>query len=330
MSSTDPKLLASLAQAERIRDDLSPDEPLYTALSNLIQQAQLTQKKLDRLIRRSDATEEKLVETNRNMETLTVSLSRFVPKTVVDALMRGEGEQLAGVDRKNLTVFFSDIVGFTTIASRQEPEPLAELLMEYFTAMSEICNAFGGTLDQFIGDAMLIFFGDPQTKGARGDAEAAVGMALAMQDRLESLRADWHDRGFSQNIHVRMGISTGYCHVGNFGSSSRLHYTVIGNTANEASRIQNLARPDTVMISNDTWLLVKDKFEFIDHGETMLKGRGHPVGLFEVRPLQGDADNQRIRQESDGFQLRVDPQAIADKTDAIAALEAALRLLRSK
>ena len=330
MSSTDPKLLASLAQAERIRDDLSPDEPLYTALSNLIQQAQLTQKKLDRLIRRSDATEEKLVETNRNMETLTVSLSRFVPKTVVDALMRGEGEQLAGVDRKNLTVFFSDIVGFTTIASRQEPEPLAELLMEYFTAMSEICNAFGGTLDQFIGDAMLIFFGDPQTKGARGDAEAAVGMALAMQDRLESLRADWHDRGFSQNIHVRMGISTGYCHVGNFGSSSRLHYTVIGNTANEASRIQNLARPDTVMISNDTWLLLKDKFEFIDHGETMLKGRGHPVGLFEVRPLQGDADNQRIRQESDGFQLRVDPQAIADKTDAIAALEAALRLLRSK
>ena len=330
MSSTDPKLLASLAQAERIRDDLSPDEPLYTALSNLIQQAQLTQKKLDRLIRRSDATEEKLVETNRNMETLTVSLSRFVPKTVVDALMRGEGEQLAGVDRKNLTVFFSDIVGFTTIASRQEPEPLAELLMEYFTAMSEICNDFGGTLDQFIGDAMLIFFGDPQTKGARGDAEAAVGMALAMQDRLESLRADWHDRGFSQNIHVRMGISTGYCHVGNFGSSSRLHYTVIGNTANEASRIQNLARPDTVMISNDTWLLLKDKFEFIDHGETMLKGRGHPVGLFEVRPLQGDADNQRIRQESDGFQLRVDPQAIADKTDAIAALEAALRLLRSK
>ena len=71
------------------------------------------------------------------METLTVSLSRFVPKTVVDALMRGEGEQLAGVDRKNLTVFFSDIVGFSTIASRQEPEPLAELLMDYFTAMSK-------------------------------------------------------------------------------------------------------------------------------------------------------------------------------------------------
>ena len=137
MAETDPKLVASLAQAEIIRDEINPDEPLYAVLSNLIQQAQLSQKKLNRLIRRSDATEEKLVETNRNMETLTVSLSRFVPKTVVDALMRGEGEQLAGVDRKNLTVFFSDIVGFSTIASRQEPEPLAELLMDYFTAMSK-------------------------------------------------------------------------------------------------------------------------------------------------------------------------------------------------
>ena len=127
MAETDPKLVASLAQAEIIRDETNPDEPLHAVLSNLIQQAQLTQKKLNRLIRRSDATEEKLVETNRNMETLTVSLSRFVPKTVVDALMRGEGEQLAGVDRKNLTVFFSDIVGFSTIASRQEPEPLAEV-----------------------------------------------------------------------------------------------------------------------------------------------------------------------------------------------------------
>lgn len=330
MAETDPKLVASLAQAEIIRDETNPDEPLYAVLSNLIQQAQLSQKKLNRLIRRSDATEEKLVETNRNMETLTVSLSRFVPKTVVDALMRGEGEQLAGVDRKNLTVFFSDIVGFSTIASRQEPEPLAELLMDYFTAMSEICNAFGGTLDQFIGDAMLIFFGDPQTKGARGDAEAAVGMALAMQERLEGLRADWHDRGFSQNIHVRMGISTGYCHVGNFGSSSRLHYTVIGNTANEASRIQDLASPDTVMISNDTWLLVKDKFEFIEHGETMLKGRDHPIRLYEVRHPKGEADDHRIKQESDGFQLRVDPQVIEDKADVIAALEEAIKLLRSQ
>ena len=80
MAETDPKLVASLAQAEIIRDETNPDEPLHAVLSNLIQQAQLTQKKLNRLIRRSDATEEKLVETNRNMETLTVSLSRFVRK----------------------------------------------------------------------------------------------------------------------------------------------------------------------------------------------------------------------------------------------------------
>ena len=99
---------------------------------------------------------------------------------------------------------------------------------------------------------------------------------------------------------------------------------MIGNTANEASRIQDLASPDTVMISNDTWLLVKDKFEFIEHGETMLKGRDHPVRLYEVRHLKGAADDQRIKQESDGFQLRVDPQVIEDKADVIAALEEAI------
>ena len=330
MAEQDPKLVSALAQAEILRDETDPKSPLFTVLSNLIQQAQLGQKRLNRLIRRSDATEEKLFEANRKMETLTVSLSRFVPQTVVDALMRGEGEQLAGVDRKNLTVFFSDIVGFTSIATRQEPEPLADLLMEYFSEMTEICTAHGGTLDQFIGDAMLIFFGDPQSNGTQQDAAAAVSMALAMQDKLEALRIKWYDRGFSQNIHVRMGVSTGYCHVGNFGSSSRLHYTVIGNTANEASRIQSLAQPDTVMISHDTWLLVKDMFDCENHGEFTLKGRDHPVNLFEVKSASTEISDQRIRLEGAGYHLRLDPEELKNRDDVISALEETIRLLRDK
>lgn len=328
MSEADPKFIAALAKAEVLLEETDPASSLHHVLANLIRQAELGQKKLNRLIRRSDATEEKLFEANRKMETLTISLSRFVPQTVVDALMRGEGEQLAGVDRKNLTVFFSDIVGFTTIASRQEPEPLAELLMEYFTEMTEICSRHGGTLDQFIGDAMLIFFGDPVSRGAQDDARAAVAMALEMQDKLETLRQTWHDRGFSQNIHVRMGISTGYCHVGNFGSSSRLHYTVIGNTANEASRIQDLAQPDTVMISDETWLLVKEMFHCQSHGEVMLKGRDHPVKLHQVTSPHDQAADRRIRVEGTGYQLRLDPDSIDDRDAVISALEESIRQLQ--
>ncbi|MGC6484407.1 MAG: adenylate/guanylate cyclase domain-containing protein [Candidatus Puniceispirillales bacterium] len=330
MVDTDPKLVSALAQAEILRDETDPDDPRHAVLTSLIEQARLGQKRLNRLIRRSDATEEKLFEANRKMETLTVSLSRFVPQTVVNALMRGEGEQLAGVSRKNLTVFFSDIVGFTTIASRQEPEPLAELLMDYFTAMTEVCNDHGGTLDQFIGDAILVFFGDPQSRGTKQDAAAAVSMALAMQERLDGLRLKWHDQGFSQNIHVRMGISTGYCHVGNFGSSSRLHYTVIGNTANEASRIQGLAKPDTVLVSNETWLLVRDQFDGIDHGETQLKGRDHPVRVYEVTGTKGESTDSRITRDGDGFHLRVDPEKLNSSDDLITVLEEMITTLRSR
>lgn len=327
MAAESSKLAAAIAQVDALAAGLDDKDPNRQMLRSLIDHAQRNQRRLDRLIKRSDATEEKLVEANRTLETITTTLSRFVPQTVVDALTQGGAEQVAKIDRRNLTVFFSDIVGFSTIATRQEPETLAQLLMEYFTAMSAICAKYGGTLDQFIGDAILIFFGDPVSKGVKRDAVAAVEMALEMQARMEELRIKWRAEGLVQDLHVRMGISTGYCNVGNFGSAERLHYTAIGNAVNEASRIESLAAADTVVISADTNRLIEGVIDTVSIGEMELKGRDHPVELFRAMARRDDDVARLTAMSVDGFRLFMDPKGITDKAEVKSALNAALSAL---
>lgn len=329
MSTADRKLLAALARAEVLLEGLEPGSSQHGVLTELISQARQGKRQLDRLIRRSDATEEKLFDTNRKLEIITQSLSRFVPQTVADALMRGDVDQVARIERRHLTVFFSDIVGFSQIATREEPEPLAALLMDYFSAMTDICNRHGGTLDQFIGDAVVIFFGDPESRGAHQDALAAVTMAIEMQQKLEELRHGWHADGLNQDIHARMGISTGYCHVGNFGSTSRLHYTAIGNTVNEAARIQALADPDSVVISADTWLLVKDAVACQPLGARTLKGRDHPVELYQADSLIADSDSTMIKLSGEGYRVFIDSAELGNPRELISALENTLSKLKT-
>ena len=322
MSGASSKFLKAIAEAEALLARLDDQDPMAITLKTMMTEAQQSQKRLDRLIKRADATEENLFKTNKTLETITKSLMRFVPQTVVDVLMKGgaDVEQVAEIRRRNLTVFFSDIKGFSTIASRHEPETMARLLMDYFTAMSEICTKYGGTLDQFIGDAMVIFFGDPKSNGARQDAIAAVEMALDMQDSLKGLRVKWKAEGITANIHVRMGISTGYCHVGNFGSLTRLHYTAIGNAVNEAARLETLAEPDTIIISADTNALVSEAIKTDGIGPADLKGRDHPVELFRVTERRDIQLNQVISVSGDGFNILVDKTVLQDKDAAVAAL----------
>ena len=130
------------------------------------------------------------------------------------------------------------------------------MLTHYLTEMSKIAIRWGGTIDKFIGDAILVFFGDPVTKGNKEDAVACVLMALEMLDKIESIREFWRDRGVARPLNVRMGVHTGVCTVGNFGSEDRLDYTVIGNGVNLASRLESNSEPNQILISEDTYLLV--------------------------------------------------------------------------
>jgi class 3 adenylate cyclase len=124
--------------------------------------------------------------------------------------------------------------------------------------MSAIAHEHGGTIDKFIGDAMLIFFGDPETKGDRADAQACLRMAWRMQRRLVELNAKWRAQGIEQPFRSRIGINSGYCNVGNFGSADRMDYTIIGAEANLAARLQSIAEPGGIVISYETFALVSD------------------------------------------------------------------------
>ena len=123
--------------------------------------------------------------------------------------------------------------------------------------MSKIALRYGGTIDKFVGDAILIFFGDPETKGEKEDAHSCVLMALEMQERMHHLKNLWEDQGITNPLEIRIGINTGYCNVGNFGSKNRLDYTIIGGEVNLASRLESNAMAGQILISQETYALIK-------------------------------------------------------------------------
>ena len=132
------------------------------------------------------------------------------------------------------------------------------MLNEYFTAMSGIALKHGGTLDKFIGDAIVIFFGDPETKGTVEDAKACVRMAIEMQGRMAELNARWTSEGAEFPLRIRMGINTGYCNVGNFGSNERMDYTIIGAETNLAARLESIAEPGQIILSYEAYTCARD------------------------------------------------------------------------
>lgn len=174
--------------------------------------------------------------------------------------------------RKKLTVFFSDVVNFTATTESLEAEDLSALLNSYLDAMAEIAQKYGGTIDKYVGDAVMVFFGDPEFTSDKDHALRAVKMAMEMQATLIQFREHWYERGIDNPFHVRMGINTGYCTIGNFGSETKMDYTIIGNNVNLAARFEAAANPDSILISPETYALVKDEIECVIGGEFTLKG----------------------------------------------------------
>ena len=148
-------------------------------------------------------------EKSKQLEHLANRLAKYLAPQVYESIFSDGSEVKQSFARKNLTVFFSDIVGFTDISDRTEPEHLAFLINTYLSEMSELALEFGGTIDKFIGDAILIFFGDPQTEGDQNDAIRCVQMAWRMQERITNLQEFWRSHGISNPLRVRMGINTG-------------------------------------------------------------------------------------------------------------------------
>ena len=209
--------------------------------------------------------------------------------------------------------------GFTQLTERLEPEILTELLTQYLTEMSKIAIRWGGTIDKFIGDAILVFFGDPESRGNKEDAMACVSMALEMLEKLELLREAWRERGLARSLNARMGIHSGVCTVGNFGSEDRLDYTVIGNGVNLAARLESNSEANKILISEDTYLLVKEEIKCIKKQEISVKGVSYPIQTYEVSGFTSSSSSysSKLVKSIPGLSLTFDPNEIEDNDRAM-------------
>ncbi len=270
-----------------------------------------------------------LEEANSFLAAISIKISKYLSPQVYKSIFSGERDAVISTERKKLTIFFSDIKDFTVTAEQLQPEELTALLNEYFTEMAKIADEYGATVDKFIGDAILAFFGDPESKGPRDDARACLEMAIAMQRRLVDLYRDGRQRGIEKPFQARMGINTGYCNVGNFGSLDRMDYTIIGAEANLAARLQSIAEPGGIVMSYETYALVQDCVRARPLESITLKGISREVvpyvieGIYEGRPR---ADTDILEKRSDRLHLRVDLTDLEENEgeQIETALEAAL------
>jgi len=260
-------------------------------------------------------------------------LSRYLPPPVWRAINQGKDHMLQA-ERKRLTVFFSDIKNFSQLSEEMEAESLTELLNHYLTEMSKIITEHNGTIDKFMGDGIMVMFGDSNSKGVKQDCLNCVSMAIAMKKRMKSLQQEWYNQGVKKPLQIRMGINTGYCTVGTFGTSSHLDYTVLGTHVNLASRLESAAEPDEILISHETWSLVKDVVMCRDKGEVNVKGFSHPVKIYQVVDFRKDlGKNQSFFEDrAEGFSMYLDLEKVRnyDKAKVLKALKTAAEQLKDK
>lgn len=274
-----------------------------------------------------------LDEKKSALEALSDKLAKYLPPQILKAMFAGRHDITVKTQRKRLTVFFSDIKDFTQTAESLQPEALTAYLNEYFSEMTRIALSYGATIDKYIGDAMMVFFGDPESRGEAEDARACVSMALEMQDRLQTLRAVWHARGFQQPFVVRMGINTGFCNVGNFGSDERLSYTIVGGEVNVAARLESKAAPGHILISYETYALVKDLVKVEERELVKMKGIARDIRTFEIigRSESQLSSEPLIWQHGAGVSICINPGDLSfqDRAELAARLIATAERLSS-
>ncbi|CAH2402654.1 Adenylate cyclase, class 3 [Mesorhizobium escarrei] len=265
--------------------------------------------------------EENLAEKSAALEALSSKLAKYLAPQVYNSIFTGRQDVRIASQRKKLTICFTDIAGFTETTDKMESEDLTQLLNHYLTEMSKIASDHGATIDKYVGDAILMFFGDPETRGVKEDALACVEMALAMQKRMSELAEIWRDIGIETPLRCRIGIHTDYCTVGNFGSEDRMDYTIIGGAVNLASRLEQEAPPGAVLISYETFAQVKDTIDCDELGRIHVKGIAYPVATYRVIDVKTNlvAARRAVRTELPHLRLEAEPELMsADERDQAA------------
>jgi class 3 adenylate cyclase len=301
---------------------------LFRTTRRLMRLADRNERELGAMAAKQRLAAEEISRKNKELETLSSKLAKYLSPQVYESIFSGKQEVKLASQRKKLTVFFSDIANFTETADKMESEDLTQLLNHYLTEMSRVAFEYGATIDKYVGDAIVIFFGDPESRGVKKDALACVEMAIRMQKRMGDLRDVWHDTGIETPLACRIGIHTGYCTVGNFGSEDRMDYTIIGGGVNLASRLEHAAPPGTILISYETYAHVRDEVYCEETGNIRVKGIAYPVATYRVVDLYSNMQEgaAHIRAELPHMRLDADPQLMSteEREQAAGALREAL------
>ncbi|HSP85492.1 MAG TPA: adenylate/guanylate cyclase domain-containing protein [Psychrobacter sp.] len=260
-----------------------------------------------------EARAEQVVGRLSTMVSVINKLTRFVPPQVWEPIVKADSPVAVANKRAKLTIMFSDIVGFTELSDSLSADNLADILNTYMHCMTLIANKHGAVLDKFIGDGMVCFFGEPSSRGPRQDALDCVAMAIDMRREMRTLRQKWRLLGF-EGLYIRVGISTGYCHVGNFGSNNRLSYTLIGKEANLASRLEAVAGKGEIYISESTHDYIAHDFDCEYAGAFQLKGFDNKMSAWKV--LDPDENKGKLSKWVDhtlpGFNLHLNFRDMQD------------------
>ncbi len=260
---------------------------------------------------------QELKKINKNLEKFSSDISKYLSPQIYHSIVTENKRVEIGSSRKKLTVFLSDIVNFTKTTQELEPEDLTFLLNGYLESMSKIALKYNATIDKFIGDAILIFFGDPKSKGTKEDAKNCVLMAIEMREKMKEFREDWKNKGISQPFHIRMGISTAFCTVGNFGSKNLMDYTIIGSGVNLASRLESNAEIDEILISEETYLLIKDSIKCQKHSKVTAKGFQRPIQTYIVSNNKTVPAYEILDKHFNGFSIYADFEKLSDNKNNI-------------
>src|ERR1700704_69671 len=212
-------------------------------------------------------------------EVARANYSRFLPEYVVKQMLENPDSFKLGGVNQTITVLFADIRGFTSISEHAQPERIVGLLNKYFSAMTDIIFAHGGTLDKYLGDGLMALFGAPTTTPQ--DAGNALNAAVAMQRRIIGINQELRDEGLPE-IGVGMGLHTGEVTVGYIGSERRSEYTAIGDTVNTASRLESNCRGGEILVSDATAKAARSRYKLEPREPISVKNRQQPVVLWEV------------------------------------------------
>ncbi|MCA9695509.1 MAG: adenylate/guanylate cyclase domain-containing protein [Myxococcales bacterium] len=218
------------------------------------------------------------------LETASRSLRRFLAQPVVNHLLAEDSGDANPVsrDRRELTVLFADMVSFTPFAEGLSPDELADLLDEYLGVLTKEAVAHGGTIDKFVGDAVVVIFGAPDPSEPHEHAAAGVRAALAMCEAITNLDRSWRERGVESGVAIRIGVNTGVCAVGIYGSEALHSYTAIGRAANVAARLQARAPVNGVLVGPHTWELLQGRFSGDVRRALELKGLSKPLDAWVI------------------------------------------------